>query len=94
MKQFKFKKNLGETAYVFSLDGEYNGRSKWKRKDKNVVVVFIDHIGWCILDENLNQVGWPFAEIRDMKSKTPPEGKWISWKEGKSYTYDLIMENE
>jgi hypothetical protein len=94
MNKLEFRRTTDGTVYKFNLDGEYNGRSKYSREDKNIMVVFIDHLGWCVLDEEENQVSWPFIDIQNIDAKLPPEGKWISWKKGKSYVYELVLLHE
>lgn len=94
MTKIEFRRTSENVVYRFSPDGQYNGRPAWRREDKNITIVFIDHIGWCVLDEDLNQVGWPFADIQNVRAELPPEGKWISWKKGESYVYDLIVSND
>ena len=91
MKKLEFRRATDDTVYKFNLDGEYNGKPKWMREDKNIMVVFIDHVGWCVLDEDVNQVSWPFAEHQDLKAELPPQCQWISWKKGKSYVYELVL---
>lgn len=94
MKKLEFRRTTDDVVYKFDLDGQYNDKPKYQREDKNIMVVFIDHVGWCVLDEDVNQVSWPFAEIQDLNAEFPPQGKWISWKKGKSYVYDLVLLNE
>lgn len=94
MKKLEFRRAKDDTVYKFNIDGEYNGRPKWQRVDKNIKVVFIDKVGWCVVDEETNQVSWPSPEINDMKASLPPEGRWVSKKNGKSYEYDLVLLKE
>ncbi|MEK7648195.1 MAG: hypothetical protein AAB384_04155 [Patescibacteria group bacterium] len=93
MNTLQFHRDNDEVVYTFHLDGTYNDRPRWRREDKNIVVVYIDHIGWCVLDEEENQVSWPFPETRDTDATMPPLGKWLSWKKGKSYVYTLSKVN-
>lgn len=94
MYKLQLSQEESNVIYIFTPDGEYNSKTKWKRLDKDVIIVFIDHIGWCVLDEDVSQVGWPFNEIQNLKATNPPEGKWLSWKKGKSYIYNLTIVEE
>ncbi|MGY1433563.1 PH domain-containing protein [Streptomyces reniochalinae] len=84
---FAFVRHVDELSYHFEHDGEHNGRPAYRRADGNVRCVWSLTDGWhCEIADGL-VTAHPLNSHAD--EPEPPATVWRSFKDDRSYLYDL-----
>ncbi|MFK7805737.1 MAG: hypothetical protein AB8G95_29170 [Anaerolineae bacterium] len=80
-----------EVVYHFDRMPHPNGQTAYKRRDKDLWIVFRPYLGWVAWDdENQLVQGRPWNVAPQAQGDDhPPEGEWVSKKGVKSYVYEL-----
>ncbi|MFC9820231.1 hypothetical protein ACFWG6_01725 [Streptomyces erythrochromogenes] len=87
LASFTFVRHLDGLRHRFERDGEHNGRPAYRRTDGNVSCVWSPADGWhCEIADGL-VTAHPLDGRAD--GPEPPAAVWRSFKNGRSYLYDL-----
>jgi hypothetical protein len=89
LKPIEFRRTDNQVVYRFVPDGERNGKSQWRRIDLDLWCVYLDAIGWVVVDASDTQLSWPVDRALAF-NEAPPTGLWVSQKGDRSYTYELV----
>ena len=83
---FEFLRSDGGAAYRFMpVDGI---ERTWQRTDLSLWCREVAGRGWLIVDAHGLVLGWPEQAVQPPPAR-PPEGKWLSSKDGRGYEYEL-----
>ncbi|MCK1795177.1 hypothetical protein MTQ01_03965 [Streptomyces sp. XM4193] len=83
-----FERRLDGLRYRFTRNGEHHGRPAHLRTDGQVLCVWSPADGWhCALPDG-TVVAKPLETTGD--EAQPPATVWRSFKNGKSYLYDVL----
>ena len=90
MNSFSLIRRCDGHRYEFLQNGRAVGRPAFRRADGDYWITFDPDWGWCarLDDGTLAGLAWGQRPAHQPKSH-PPEGLWISYKEGRSYLYDI-----
>ncbi|WP_329154631.1 hypothetical protein OIU91_40290 [Streptomyces sp. NBC_01456] len=87
LASFTFVRHIDGLRYTFARDGERNGRPAYRRTDGNVWCVRSPTDGWhCEIADGL-VTAHPLNSHAD--EPEPPTTVWRSFKNDRSYLYDL-----
>jgi hypothetical protein len=87
---FEFRRRTDAVVYRFEACAPRDGRSAWKRVDRDLWLTCVPEKGWCILDAENIVKGLPWDVELARQGAHPPEGEWISKNGHRSYVYDLL----
>lgn len=82
---FEFRRADG---VIYRFEPEADGRA-WKRTDIDLWCRLDEHGEWAIVDATGSRVGWPLSDP-PYSGESPPRGRWVSAKDGRSYEYELV----
>ena len=90
VRQFELRRLSDPLVYVFERDGQAGQPPAFRRQDGDFWITWRDDFGWGAWNGDV-LTGRPRDTHKEAQSHSaPPEGKWVSQKGTKSYTYDLV----
>ncbi|WP_157117742.1 hypothetical protein [Nocardia vaccinii] len=88
MSVVEFVRRVDGLTYEFVRDGEAHGFPSFKRVDLDVWCRRLPEFGWAVCNAAGAVSSRPFDEAG--QGERPPEGVWVSYKDERSYVYDLV----
>ncbi len=88
--QIELRRLSDTLVYVFDRKDQPDGLPAYRRQDADFWITWRDGFGWGAWNGDV-LTGRPWDTHKDDQSPAaPPEGKWVSQKDTKSYTYRLV----
>ncbi len=90
-KYFELHRQSDDLIYQFDRKPTFEGKIGYQRRDQDLWITYRPEWGWVAYDEESRSItGRPWNVLpKDQTSDHPPEGEWVSKKNGKSYVYLL-----
>lgn len=90
-EHFELRRLSDDLVYHFDRQARSDASVGYKRRDRDLWIVFLREYGWVSLDEETGAIaGRPWnCPLNDQTEAFPPEGEWVSKKGVKSYVYEL-----
>ena len=92
---FELRRLSGDVVYEFDRQ-EKNGSFGYKRRDKDLWIVYDENYGWIAAGAETGEVqgrSWDILPV-DQNVEYPPAGIWVSRKGIKSFVYELVYSLE
>ena len=88
---FTLSRLSDDLVYTFDRAEHPGGSVGYKRRDRDLWILYQPQLGWVAYDDNRNELqGRPWnVQPAEQESTHPPEGEWVSKKGAKSYVYML-----
>jgi len=90
-EHFQLIRRLDDLMYDFDRVEIHDGVFGYKRRDADLWINWHQEYGWVAWDGESEYIGGrPWYVLPQNQLSYPPEGLWVSYKDNKSYVYDLI----
>ena len=88
---FELRRRSDNLVYQFDRTPLADGQIGYKRRDRDLWIVYRPTLGWVALNEESGLVGGRLWDVLPAdQGDHPPAGDWVSKKGAKSYVYELV----